>query len=55
MVISQHVNETRFSPSATMTLVTATAGQDTGSGRHKEAITYGLSGGQEDKQRIFKS
>ena len=53
-MISQHVNETRFSPSATMTLVTATAGQDTGSGRHKEAITYGLSGGQEEKQRIFK-
>ena len=53
-MISQYVNETRFSPSAAMTLITAVAGQDTGSGRHQEAITYGLSGGQEEKQRIFQ-
>ena len=47
-MISQHVNDTH-SPLATMTLITAAAGQDTGSGNHKEAIADGLSGSQGGK------
>ena len=48
-MISQHVNETPFSPLATMTFITDAAGQDTGSGNHKETIADGPSGSQGGK------
>ena len=45
-MISQHVNETPFFPLASMILITSAAGQDLGSGNHKEDLADGLPGSQ---------
>ena len=50
-MISQLVNEPPppLAPLAAMILITASAGQDPGSGNHKEAIADGPSGSQGGK------
>lgn len=53
-MISQHVDETPFSPLATTARITGAAGQDAGSRHHKGAIAVVSLEAKEEKPRTVK-
>lgn len=53
-MISQHVDETPFSPLATTAHITGAAGQDAGSRHHKGAIAVVSLEAKEEKPRTVK-